>query len=271
MRFSEMPRIGLGTSQLHGDELARVLAAGFEAGYRWVDTAARYGNEAGVGAAVRASGLPREDVWVTTKVWNDHHGYEAVLADFGTSMRELGLERVDLYLIHWPVASRDLYAESWRALLRLREEGLVDHIGVSNFQIPHLERLFAETGVYPLVNQVEAHPFLGQVPLRAFHAAHGIQTQAWSALNKGRGLDDPVITGIAGEIGASPAQVVLAWHLARGTRPITKSGKPERLAAGIAALDLRLSDAQVAAIDALDRGERGGPDPDTMELMEASR
>lgn len=259
-----MPRIGFGVYRISPDQMPEALGAAFAAGYRHVDTATQYGNEEAVGKVVAASGLPREDVFVTTKVYNDAHGYDTTLRAFDASTDRLGVDRLDLYLIHWPVAPRDLYVETWRALEQLRADGRVRAIGVSNFQIPHLERLLAETGTVPAVNQIELHPWLAQRELRAFHAEHGIATVAWAPLARAGGLlAEPVIVGIAQRLGRSPAQIVLRWHLQTGHSAIPKSSDPNRIAANVDIVDFALSDDDMAALDALDSGRRIGNHPDT--------
>lgn len=258
-----IPAIGLGTWQVPDAHTQRLVEAALEVGYRHLDTAAFYGNERGVGAAVRASGLPREELFVTTKVWNDRHGYDAARRAYDESLDRLGLDHVDLYLIHWPKPSRDRYVETWRALVDLQYEGLVGAVGVSNFQPAHLDRLRQETGVEPAVNQIEVHPYLGQAALRAIHRRRGIATAAWSPLARGGALlTDPVITRVAREVGRSPGQVVLRWHLQQGNVVIPKTATPARLAENLDLEVFELSPAQEAAISGLDRGQRVGPDPD---------
>ena len=235
----------------------------FEVGYRHIDTAAAYRNEAGVGQAFRASGLEREEVFVTTKCCNDHHGYDEATRALKQSLERLELDHVDLYLIHWPVPAQDRYVETWRAFVDARAAGLVRSIGVSNFQPDHLERIIAETGVTPAVNQIELHPRLQQRGLRHEHAEHGIVTEAWSPLAQGAVLDDPTLTEIADAHDKTPGQVVLRWHLQLGNVVIPKSVTPERIEENFAIFDFDLTDAEMEAIDALDAGERIGPDPDT--------
>ncbi|MGW4808136.1 aldo/keto reductase [Kitasatospora sp. NPDC004272] len=258
----EMPQLGFGVFQVPDEETTAAVAAALEAGYRSVDTAAVYGNERGVGKALAASGLPREELFVTTKLWNADQGHDATLRAFDASLDRLGLEYVDLYLIHWPTPARDLYAESWRAIERLAAEGRIRAAGVSNFQPAHLTRLIEAGGLVPAVNQVELHPGLQQAELRAFHAAHGIATEAWSPLAQGAVLDDPAITAIAERTGKSPAQVVLRWHLQLGNLVIPKSVTPARIRQNLDVFDFALTDEDTAAIAATDRGLRTGPDPD---------
>ncbi len=259
----ELPTIGFGTWQVPDDEAEPAVLAALDAGYRHVDTAALYGNEAGVGRALAGSDVPRDDVFVTTKVWNSDQGHDETLRAFDASMDRLGLDVLDLYLIHWPAPRNGRYVDTWRAMARLREEGRVRAIGVCNFPAEHLQRLHDEVGEWPSINQVELHPYLQQAPLRAFHEQRGIVTQSWSPLASGkRVLDDPVIDGIARDHGASPAQVVIAWHLALGLVVLPKSVTPSRIVENLAAADLELTGAEVEAISTLDRGFRTGPDPE---------
>ncbi|MHA7181209.1 aldo/keto reductase [Arthrobacter sp. MDB2-24] len=256
--------VGYGVYKVPPADTAHLCSTALEAGYRLLDTAALYGNEAGVGEAARAylETGDRKDLFVTSKVWNDDHGHDATLRAFDASMDLLGLDRLDLYLIHWPCPSKDLYVETWRALGRLQAEGRVRSIGVSNFQRPHLERLLAETGVVPVLNQVELHPYLQQHDLRSFHERHGIATQAWSPLGRGNVLQDPVVGRIAAELGRTPAQVILRWHLQHGILTIPKASSRERIASNLDIFGLALDDAHLAALDALDRDQRFGSHPD---------
>ncbi|WP_030459589.1 aldo/keto reductase [Kitasatospora sp. NRRL B-11411] len=258
----EMPQLGFGVFQVPDEETTAAVAAALEAGYRSIDTAAIYGNERGVGKALAASGLPREELFVTTKLWNADQGHDATLRAFDASLDKLGLEYVDLYLIHWPTPARDLYAESWKAIEELAAEGRIRAAGVSNFQPAHLTRLIEAGGLVPAVNQVELHPGLQQAELRAFHAAHGIATEAWSPLAQGAVLDDPAITAIAARTGKSPAQVVLRWHLQLGNLVIPKSVTPARIRQNLDVFDFALTADDMTAIAATDRGLRTGPDPD---------
>ncbi|MBH5338209.1 aldo/keto reductase [Streptomyces pactum] len=258
----EIPQLGFGVFQVPDDETTAAVTAALQAGYRSIDTAAVYGNEAGVGRALAASGLPREELFVTTKVWNTDQGYDATLRAFDASLAKLGLDHVDLYLIHWPTPARDLYPESWRALERLARDGRIRAAGVSNFQPAHLKRLLESSELTPAVNQIELHPGLQQAELRAFHAEHGIATEAWSPLAQGAVLDDPEITAIASRTGRSPAQVVLRWHLQLGNIVIPKSVTPARIRQNLDVFDFELTDEEMASIAATDRGLRTGPDPD---------
>jgi 2,5-diketo-D-gluconate reductase A len=259
----QIPQLGFGVFQIPPEETVEAVTIALQTGYRHIDTAAAYGNEAEVGQAIHASGLKREDVFVTTKCFNDHHGYEQAKHAFKESLERLETGYVDLYLIHWPVPSQDKYVDTWRAFIELQKEGLVRSIGVSNFQQPHLERIIAETGVTPSVNQIELHPYLQQPGLRREHADLGIVTEAWSPLAQGAVLDDPVITGIASDHGKTPGQVVLRWHIQLGNVVFPKSVTPERIEENFAVFDFHLSGEEMDAIEALDRGERIGPDPDT--------
>ena len=256
--------VGYGVYKVPPADTAHLCSTALDAGYRLLDTAALYGNEAGVGEAARAylETGDREDLFVTSKVWNDDHGHDATLRAFDASMDLLGLDRLDLYLIHWPCPSKDLYVETWHALGRLQAEGRVRSIGVSNFQRPHLERLLAETGVVPVLNQVELHPYLQQHDLHSFHARHGIATQAWSPLGRGNVLQDPVVGRIASELGRTPAQVILRWHLQHGILTIPKASSRERISSNLDIFGFALDDAHVAALDALDRDQRFGSHPD---------
>jgi 2,5-diketo-D-gluconate reductase A len=257
-----MPRLGLGTWPMDDREAEAAVAEAIELGYRMVDTAARYGNERGVGRAVAASRVPREELCVVTKLRGSQQGDREALEGFEESLERLGLEYVDLYLIHWPLPALDRYVASWRAFVELRERGLARSIGVSNFTADHIERIERETGVLPAVNQIEMHPDLAQARMRAWHAERGIATQAWSPLGaRSRLLADPVIGGIAEAHGRSPAQVVLRWHLQAGALPIPKSSDPRRLAENLDVFGFELSEDEMGALAGLDRGHRLGGDP----------
>jgi diketogulonate reductase-like aldo/keto reductase len=241
-----------------------VVTTALEAGYRSFDTATLYKNEASTGRALAASGIPRDELFVTTKLWNTDQGHDAALRAFDASLENLGMEYVDLYLIHWPLPARDLYVETWQALEKIHAEGRAKAIGVSNFQAAHLRRLLDETGIVPAVNQVELHPRLQQDELRAFDADHGIVTEAWSPLGRGNGvLEDPAVTGVARKHGRTPAQVVLRWHLQLGTVVIPKSVTPARIRENLDVFGFELDSDDLAAIGTLETGERVGPDPDT--------
>ncbi|WP_214416672.1 aldo/keto reductase [Sphaerisporangium fuscum] len=259
-----IPQLGFGVFQVPESETVAAVTTALEAGYRSIDTAAIYGNEEGVGEAIARSGLPRQELFVTTKLWNSEQGYDSTLNAFDASLAKLGLDYLDLYLIHWPTPAKDRYLETWRAFEKLYADGRVRAIGVSNFQPAHLRRLLDHGGVVPVINQVELHPNLQQDELRAFHAEHAIVTEAWSPLAQGALLKDPVITSIADRLGKSPAQVILRWHLQLGNVVIPKSVTPERIRENIDVFDFALTDDDMAAIKPLDNGTRVGPDPDTL-------
>ncbi|MFG5718340.1 aldo/keto reductase [Streptomyces murinus] len=260
----EIPQLGFGVFQVPDDETTAAVTAALETGYRSIDTAAIYGNEKGVGRALAASGLPRKDLFVTTKVWNADQGYDATLRAFDASLAALGLDHVDLYLIHWPAPARDLYRDSWRALERLAGEGRVRAAGVSNFQPGHLRRLLEDATLTPAVNQIELHPGLQQAELRAFHAEHAIATEAWSPLAQGAVLGEPVIAGLAARYGRSPAQIVIRWHLQLGNIVIPKSVTPARIRENFDVFGFTLTAEEMRALAALDRGLRTGPHPDEL-------
>ncbi len=259
----EIPQLGFGVFQVPPKDTADVATRALLAGYRHIDTAAAYDNEAAVGQAVHAAGLDRGEVFITTKCFNDDHGYQQARKAFKASLDRLELDYLDLYLIHWPVPAHDKYVETWRTFIELQSEGLIRAIGVSNFQPAHLERLIEETGVTPAVNQVELHPRFQQVGLRREHEELGIVTEAWSPLAQGQVLDDPAITQIAEAHGKTPGQVVIRWHLQLGNVVIPKSVTPERIEQNFDVLDFALGEEEMAVIEALDAGERIGPDPDT--------
>ncbi len=259
----ELPQLGFGVFQVAPEDTIAVVLRALETGFRHVDTAAAYQNEAQVGQALRASGLSREELFVTTKCWNDDQGFERAKRALEASLDRLELDAVDLYLIHWPAPSQDLYLETWRAFIELKADGLVRAIGVSNFQPAHLARVVEETGVTPAVNQIELHPRLQQPGLRREHADRGIVTEAWSPLAQGQVLDDPVVTGIAEAHERTPGQVVLRWHLQLGNVVFPKSVTPARIRENFELFDFELRSEEMAAIDALDAGERIGPDPDS--------
>lgn len=259
-----IPQVGFGVFEVAGEETAASVRSAIEAGYRSIDTAAIYFNEAEVGEAIRSSGVPREELRVTTKLWNSDHGHDEALAAFDASMERLGLDYVDLYLIHWPVPANDRYVDTWRALESLLASGRTKAIGVSNFHVPHLERLLTETDVVPAVNQIELHPYLQQAELREFHQAHGIATEAWSPLARGRLLlDDTTVAEIATAHGVTPAQVVLRWHVQLGNIVIPRSVNAGRIAQNIDLFGFELDDADVERLAGLERGGRIGPNPDT--------
>ncbi|MBS1885946.1 MAG: aldo/keto reductase [Actinobacteria bacterium] len=257
----EIPQLGLGVFQVPPEDTQRTVEEALAVGYRHLDTAAAYRNERGVAAGIAASGVHRDEVFVTTKVWNTDQGFDATLAAFERSLENLDTGHVDLYLIHWPVPARDRYLDSWRALERIREEGGARSIGVSNFRVEDLERLSREAGQMPTVNQIELHPLLQQADLRAWHAAHGIATEAWSPLAQGEVLGDETLGTIAAHHSRTVAQVILRWHLQLGNVVIPKSVTPARIAENIDLFDFELSEDDLAAIARLDVGHRIGPDP----------
>jgi 2,5-diketo-D-gluconate reductase A len=261
-----MPQLGFGVFQVPQAETEASVTAALEVGYRSIDTAAAYGNEEGVGAAVARSGIPRQDLFITTKLANNAHGYDATLRAFDDSMLKLGLDQLDLYLIHWPRPKADEYVETWRAFEKLLADGRTRAIGVSNFQPAHLRRLIDETGTVPAVNQIELHPYLIQSELREFHASHHIATEAWSPLAKGGDLlTEPVITGLAAKYDRTPAQIVLRWHVQLGNVVIPKSVTPSRIRENFAIWDFELAEDDIEGISASDRGLRTGPDPDELD------
>lgn len=263
-RGEHIPQLGFGVFLVPPGETEQAVARALEAGYRHIDTAAAYGNEAEVTQALRATGLPREKVFITTKCPNDSHGYAEARRALERSLEHFELEHVDLYLIHWPVPLHDKYVETWRAFIDLQQEGLARSIGVSNFQPAHLERIIAATGVTPAINQVELHPRFQQRGLRREHARLGIVTEDWSPLARGGSvLRDPTIVGIADAHGKTPAQVVIRWHLQLGNVVIPKSVTPERIVENFDVFNFFLAPSEMAAVDELDAGERIGPDPET--------
>ncbi|WP_159945168.1 MULTISPECIES: aldo/keto reductase [unclassified Nocardiopsis] len=259
-----MPQLGFGVWQVPDDEAEAVVSTALEVGYRSIDTARIYDNEKGTGRALAESGIAREELFVTTKLWNDDQGYDSALKAFDASLERLGLDYVDLYLIHWPRPRQDAYVDTWRALERIRSEGRARSIGVSNFTAATLDRLVAETDVVPVLNQIELHPYHSQEAMREVNARHGVLTEAWSPLGQGKGLlDDPVLTDLADRYGRTPAQVVLRWHLQLGNVVIPKSATPSRIRENFEVFDFELSAEDMDRVGALDRGGRIGPDPDT--------
>ncbi|MEJ8638402.1 MULTISPECIES: aldo/keto reductase [Streptomyces] len=263
----EMPQLGFGVWQVPDDEAAQAVSTALEAGYRSIDTAAIYENEEGTGQAIADSGIPREDLFVTTKLWNGDQGYDATLRAFDTSLAKLGLDHLDLYLIHWPMPSKGLYVETYKAFEKLLADGRTRAIGVSNFLPEHLEHLIAETSVVPAVNQIELHPQLQQTTSRSFHTQHDIATEAWSPLGSGKGLlDVPTVVAVARKHDRTPAQVVLRWHLQLGNVVIPKSVTPSRIRENLDVFDFELDGDDLAAFAALDEGKRLGPDPATFNV-----
>ncbi|VVJ20490.1 oxidoreductase of aldo/keto reductase family [Amycolatopsis camponoti] len=259
-----MPQLGFGVFQIPDDETVAAVQAALDAGYRSIDTASIYGNEAAVGRALAESAVPRDELFVTTKLFNSDQGYDETLRAFDESMKRLGLEQLDLYLIHWPLPARDKYLDTWRAFEKLYADGRVRAIGVSNFQPAHLTRLLDAGDVAPAVNQVELHPYLQQREVREFDAKHGIATEAWSPLAKGGSLlGEPIIAELAVKHGRTPAQIVLRWHLQLGNVVIPKSVTPSRIEENFDLFGFTLTEEEMDSLAPLDRGERTGPDPDT--------
>jgi 2,5-diketo-D-gluconate reductase A len=257
-----IPQVGFGVWEVPDADVDAAFGRALDVGYRHIDTARIYGNEEGVGRVLARDDVDRDDVFVTTKVWNDDH--QDVPAAFDASMSRLGIDVLDLYLIHWPAPAQDAYVDAWKAMLEIQSEGRVRSVGVCNFQLSHLQRLLDETGVLPSINQIELSPYLQQEQLRAFHAEHGIVTEAWSPLAARAGLlDDPVVTGIAAKHGVTPGQVALRWQLEIGNVVLTRSVTPERIDANLDLFGFALDDDDLTAVRGLDRGTRTGPDPDT--------
>ncbi len=265
----DISQLGFGVFQVPPQDTAEVVAHALSAGYRQLDTAAAYHNEAGVAEGIARSELQRADVFVTTKLWNSDHGRDRARRAFQDSLERLGVDYLDLYLIHWPVPSVELYAETWQALCELRAGGRARSIGVSNFTAEHLQRIIEESGVVPAVNQVELHPRLQQAQLRRFHEQHGILTEAWSPLGQGAILDEPTILRIAEELGRTAAQVVLRWHVQLGNIVIPKSVTPARIEENFRIFDFELDEEHMRAIEGLDAGDGGriGPDPVTFAVV----
>jgi 2,5-diketo-D-gluconate reductase A len=259
-----IPQLGLGVYKVSDAEATEAVSVALNAGYRHIDTAAFYENEVGVGRAVRESDVDRHEVFVTSKVWQNDHGYDETRRAFDTSLQKLGFDYLDLYLIHWPAPRQDRYVDTWRALESLKADGVVRSIGVSNFHPHHLERLAQESSEVPVINQVELHPWLQQAEVRAYDSAHGIATEAWSPLARGRILDDETLAALAAKHNRSPAQIVLRWQLDLGNVVIPKSITPDRIRQNIDVFDFTLDDDDRARIAALDSGYRTGKDPDDL-------
>lgn len=261
-----IPSLGLGTYSMDGDEGAAQVATAIEAGYRLLDTALNYGNEGAVGEAVRRVDVPRDELVVTSKLPGRHHGYDETLASFEESRRNLGLDRIDLYLIHWPLPRVDKFVDSWRAFVKLQEDGLVGSIGVSNFTEEHLQRVADATGVVPAVNQVELHPYFPQAALRAVHERMGVVTESWSPLAKqSELLTEQVVVDIARAHNRTPTQVVLRWHVELGAVPVPKSADAGRQRENLGVFDFELTPDEVAALSGLERGRLWDGDPETHE------
>jgi 2,5-diketo-D-gluconate reductase A len=264
----EIPQLGFGVFQIKPAETVEATVAALEVGYRHIDTAEMYGNEKEVGEAIRRSGVPREEVFVTSKLNNGFHARDAALKAFDGTLEALGFDYLDLFLVHWPLPGIDVdYVETWRAMEEIYAGGKVRAIGVSNFKQHHLNRLFAETEIRPAANQIEIHPYLAQDDLRAFDAEHQIVTEAWSPIAQGKVLDDPAIVAIAANLGRTPAQVVLRWHIQRGDVVFPKSVNRSRMEENFALFDFELSAGDMAALTGLDRAERTGPDPDSFNYI----
>ncbi|MER5949859.1 aldo/keto reductase [Streptomyces sp. NPDC001904] len=258
----QIPQLGFGTFQIAPEETRETTLAALEAGYRHIDTAQMYGNEKEVGQAVRDSGLDRADVFVTSKLNNDAHAHDDALRAFDGTMEKLGLDHLDLFLIHWPVPDKGDFTQTWKALEEIYRSGRARAIGVSNFQPHHLRRLLESSDVVPAVNQIEVHPYLTQDDVRAFGAEHDIATEAWSPIAKGKVLDDPTIGRIADRVGRTPAQVTLRWHLQRGDIVFPKSSTQKRIEENFDLFGFELDEGDMGEISALNRDERTGPDPD---------
>ncbi|MGP6203482.1 aldo/keto reductase [Microbacterium sp. F2] len=257
---NRIPQVGYGVFKVPADDTRRAVLEAFELGYRHIDTAAIYGNEEGVGAAIAESGIPRDELFITTKLWNDRHDGDEPRAALGESLDKLGLDAVDLYLVHWPTPARDNYVHAWERLIDLRDAGLTRSIGVSNFLVPHLERIIAETGVAPVVDQIELHPAYQQREVVEWALARGIRIEAWGPLGQGKYdlFSIPAVADAAAAHSKTPAQIVLRWHLDKGNIVFPKSVRRERLAENIDIVDFALTDAEIAAIDAIDPGDGSG-------------
>lgn len=262
-----MPQLGFGLWQVSSETAGEVVESALKTGYRLLDGAYFYKNESGLGEGLRRSGLAREEVFITTKVWNHEQGRDKARASVERSLKAIGVDRLDLVLIHWPVPSRDLYVETWKAFIEMRDQGLIASIGVSNFNADHLERLIGETGETPVLNQIEVNPKLQQPDMRAVNDKYGIVTQAWTPLGKGRSMDADAIVGAAARTGKTPAQVILRWHIQLGHSVIPSSTKASRQAENLDVFDFELTEAEMTAIASLDLGLRTGPDPSVFKML----
>jgi len=266
-----IPQLGFGVFQVPPDDTAKTVLSALEVGYRHIDTAQMYANEAGVGEAIAASGIPRDELYVTTKLNNGFHRPDDARRSLDESLSRLGLDRVDLFLIHWPLPTRydGDYVTTWRTMAEFVEDGRATSVGVSNFQPDHLDRIVSETGVVPVLNQVEVHPFFGNEDVRAACARRDIAVEAWAPIAQGKVVDDETITGVADRLGRTPAQVALRWHIQRGDIVFPKTVTPERMRENFDIFDFELSDDDMSSITALDRGEdgRSGPNPDTFDMI----
>ncbi|HEY6630405.1 MAG TPA: aldo/keto reductase [Rhizobiaceae bacterium] len=265
---TSIPQLGLGVWQVDPDITAKVVGWAIESGYRSIDTAEGYRNEEGVGEAIRAAGVPRSDLYITSKLRNGAHRRDDALRAFDGTLEKLGIEQLDLFLIHWPLPSQDRYVEAWKTLIELKNAGRIRSIGVSNFNQDHLERIIGETGETPVVNQIELHPAFQQRDKRTFHAKHGIRIESWSPLGSGRLLDDPTIARVAGKHGKTVAQTIIRWHLQQGLIVIPKSVNRDRIASNFDVYDFELDAEDMKAIDGLDSSDgRTGPDPATASFL----
>jgi 2,5-diketo-D-gluconate reductase A len=262
-----IPAVGFGVFQIKPEDVERAVGAALQAGYRHIDTAAAYQNERETGRAVADSGIPRDQLYVVTKLWNADQGYDSTLKAFDASLNRLGLDYLDLYLIHWPLPDRNLFVDTFRAFAHLREQGCIRSVGVSNFEPEHLRTIVDATGIVPAVNQIELHPQFPQTELRKVHAELGVATEAWGPLGQGSLLDNPTITAVAGNKDRTPAQVLIKWHLQLGNIVIPKSVNPERIASNFDVFDFELSPDDMASITSLDDGNRLGPDPRTFDFI----
>ncbi|MGC2654695.1 MAG: aldo/keto reductase [Mycobacterium sp.] len=264
---NSIPALGFGVFQIQPEDVGRAVGAALQAGYRHIDTAAAYQNERETGRAVADSGIPRDQLYVVTKLWNADQGYDSTLKAFDASMNRLGLEYLDLYLIHWPLPARNLFVDTFKAFAHLRDQGRIRSIGVSNFEAEHLKAVIDATGIVPAVNQIELHPQLPQTELREVHAELGVATEAWGPLGQGSLLNHPTITAAAEDCDRTPAQVLIKWHLQLGNIVIPKSVNPERIVSNFDVFDFELSQDEMALISSLDDGTRLGADPRTFDFI----